>query len=331
MIRYGDAEKMPTRAFGANQNVLPVLSIGTAALGRPAYLTVDHGCDVVDASVDGMRTLAFEVLDFAYASGLRHIDTAFSYGLAEQFVAEWMDRRGMDDIFLTSKWGYSYVGGWQREIFPQEVKNLKLATYASQAPASFQRFGSRLSGYQIHSATVESGVLRDRGVLDAMRALADTGVRIGVSTSGPEQSKVIDIVVAMAAAGSVPFAFVQSTWNVLETSAAQALRRASDAGLGIIIKEALANGVLARGNRIPGHVRAVALRREVSPDAICLAAALALDCNPVVLTGPSTVRHLRDNLEAVSVELSNDELAELSARPMDPHSYWMARSALPWT
>lgn len=322
---------MPMRPFGQSGLMLPALSVGTAAVGRPAYLTLDHGRDIADPSPDGMRRLAFQVLDSAYAAGIRHIDTAHSYGRAESFVAEWIDRSGAGDVFLTSKWGYSYVGDWGFDAKPQELKDLGLATYARQAPLSFRRFGTRLSGYQIHSATIESGVLSDAEVLEAMRALADGGVLIGVSTSGPRQAEAIDEVVRLRAERRIPFGFVQATWNLFETSAQAALKRAAEAGLGVVVKEALANGLLARGSLVPARVAAAAERHAVGPDAVCLAAALALECRPVVLTGPSTAAQLRENLRAAQVELPAGELRELTVGSGEPEAYWAARAALPWT
>ncbi|MFG2543589.1 aldo/keto reductase [Streptomyces sp. NPDC048594] len=322
---------IPRRRWGATGLTLPALSVGTAAVGRPAYLTLDHGRDVTDPSLAGMRRLTFEVLDTAYASGIRHVDTAHSYGLAERFTSQWMESRGACDLFLTSKWGYSYVGDWRLETFPQEVKDLSLATFARQAPLSFRRFGDRLGGFQIHSATVDSGVLSDGAVLDAMCALADADVHIGVSTSGPRQAETVDTVVALRESGRVPFGFVQSTWNLLETSAGPALARAAAAGFGVIVKEALANGLLARGDRIPPQVVATARRHGVGPDAVCLAAALALDARPVVLTGPTTSAQLRENLKAVTLDLSAAELRDLTAAPRDPNAYWAARAGLRWT
>ena len=47
------------------------IGLGLAALGRPGYINLEHGADVADASVEGMRRAAFEVLDAAYAGGVR--------------------------------------------------------------------------------------------------------------------------------------------------------------------------------------------------------------------------------------------------------------------
>lgn len=322
---------MTNRAFGDTGIELPPLSLGTAALGRPAYLTLGHAQDITDSSVAGMRALTHEVLDASYAAGIRHVDTAHSYGLAETFISEWLETREIADIFLTSKWGYRYVGAWDSTSVPQETKELTLRRFAEQAPISFRRFGARLSGYQIHSATIESGVLSDDGILDAMGALADDGTLIGLSTSGPDQAAAVDAAIALSASGRIPFSFVQSTWNILEPSVGPALRRAAPAGFGVIVKEALANGRLTRGDAVPAHLDTIGARRGVGRDAVCLAAALALDCDPVVLAGPSALDQLTSNLEAVSLDLSREEHASLVTEPIEPHRYWAERSALPWT
>jgi len=69
------------------------------------------------------------------------------------------------------------------------------------------------------------------------------GLRIGLSVSGPRQAEVIRRALAVRVDGINPFQSVQATWNLMEPSAGPALAEAHDAGWGVIIKEALANGV----------------------------------------------------------------------------------------
>jgi aryl-alcohol dehydrogenase-like predicted oxidoreductase len=120
---------------------------------------------------------------------------------------------------------------------------------------------------------------------------------------------------------------VQATWNLLERSAGPALEAAHKEGLGVIVKEALANGRLtARGDVAP--LREWAKRYGTTPDALALAAALSQPWADVVLSGAATVDQLRSNLEALELEpgaeLDVDQLAE------DPARYWQERSGLPW-
>ena len=133
--------------------------------------------------------------------------------------------------------------------------------------------GTHLRLYQIHSATQESGVLENPQVLDRLAELRDGGLVMGVSTSGPNQAKTIRRALEVGLDGRLLFGTVQATWNLMETSAGEALAEAADAGLGVIVKESVANGRLTQRNRsITDRLRALA--PEWSPDAIAIAADL---------------------------------------------------------
>src|SRR5262245_21588136 len=66
------------------------LGLGLAALGRPVYMAAGREADLgADRSVAAMRCRCQSMLDAAYAAGVRYIDAARSYGLAEQFLNGW--------------------------------------------------------------------------------------------------------------------------------------------------------------------------------------------------------------------------------------------------
>jgi aryl-alcohol dehydrogenase-like predicted oxidoreductase len=298
------------------------LGVGLAALGRPAYINLGHGEDVADATVDGMERAAHAVLDAAYAAGVRRFDAARSYGLAEQFLGSWLRARGLgrDDVCVSSKWGYAYTGGWRIDAETHEVKDLSGAQLRRQWAETQERLGPWLRLYQIHSATVGSGVLDAVDVRAGFEEVRAAGVRIGLSVTGTGQAATIDR--ALEVGG---FDAVQATWNLHERSAEGALQRAADAGLEVYVKEALANGRLAdRG--APPALRAAAEARGTTPDALALAAALAQPWATVVLSGASTVAQLESNLAARDVVWDGglEELVEPA------EAYWSTRSALPW-
>ena len=84
------------------------IGLGTAALGRPAYITTSHGSDLSGrADKAAMEANAMEVFDFAHANGVRYFDAARSYGIAEQFLSHWSARSNPSDIVVGSKWGYT--------------------------------------------------------------------------------------------------------------------------------------------------------------------------------------------------------------------------------
>jgi aryl-alcohol dehydrogenase-like predicted oxidoreductase len=125
------------------------------------------------------------------------------------------------------------------------------------------------------------------------------------------------------------FSSVQSTWNVLETSAGEALREAHEAGLRVLLKEVLANGRLAV--QPPEAVEAIAAQHGVLPDAVALAAALSRIWADIVLIGAVSPAQLESNLAASRVSLDDRELGALADLSLPPERYWAERSALHWT
>ena len=319
------------RPLGRTGLLVTPMGLGTAALGRPGYLNLGHASDLPDRSVQGMREHAWQLLDAAYEAGIRHVDAARSYGRAEEFVAGWLEARRHQDVVVTSKWGYTYVADWRTDVDVHEVKDHTRATLDRQLAETRAALGGRLAAYQIHSATLESGVLDDEEVLAALRDLADDGVVVGLSTSGPAQAQVIRRALALAGRGAAPFRTVQATWNLLEPSAGPALQEAAAAGWGVMVKEGVANGRLTERGDAPAQLRGLARRLGLSMDALALAAALAQPFASVVLSGASTVSQLADNLRALRVDLSADDLATALGHAEDPAAYWAHRSSLPWT
>ena len=272
------------RPFAKGRLRVTPLGIGMAALGRPGYINLGHGEDYRDRrTVEDMECRAFEVLDAAWDAGVRYFDAARSYGRGEAFLGAWLRQREIaeGDAVVASKWGYTYTAGWQVQATHHEVKDHSLAVLQRQWRESRENLGVHLDLYQIHSATFDSGVLENGEVHRELARLKGKGVLIGLTLSGPRQAQVLERALTIEVDGERLFDAVQATWNLLEQSAAPALEAAHAAGLGVIIKEALANGRLTDRNRDPGFAvgrRALAdlaARFDVSMDAVALAAALA--------------------------------------------------------
>ena len=257
---------------------------------------------------------------------MRYFDAARSYGKAEAFLSSWLRGRGFgpEEVTVGSKWGYTYTGEWRIDADVHEVKDLSAATFRRQLAETRELLGDHLRLYQIHSATLDSGVLDDREVLAGLAELRSGGVFIGLTTSGPRQAETIERALEVGA-----FDAVQSTWNLLERSAGPALATAHEAGLGVIIKEALANGRLTVRGDVPALLE-LSERRAVAPDTLALAAALAQPWADVVLSGAATVEALRSNLKALGLELGERLDPELETLAEEPARYWEERAALPW-
>ena len=305
------------------------IALGLAALGRPAYINLGRVGELPpDRDVDSMRAATFAVLDDAYRDGIRNVDVARSYGLSEEFLAGWLAQRGHTDVVVSSKWGYAYVGGWRIDADVHEVKEHSAARFAQQWAETLALLGDRVRLYQVHSLTVDSPLFTDHPLVEALAELAASGVAVGFSTSGPSQADAIRRAFDLEAAGQQVFSAVQSTWNVLETSAGDALAEAHAAGKRVLVKETLANGRLAV--EAPEVVREIADAHGTGPDAVAVAAVLARSWADTAVLGPASPAQLAANLAATTLVLSTAEEASLGALAEDPQAYWRHRSSLGW-
>jgi aryl-alcohol dehydrogenase-like predicted oxidoreductase len=307
---------MERRPFGRTGLSVTPIGFGLAAVGRPGYITQGREHDLgPNRSVEVLERRSHEVLTAAYDTGIRYFDAARSYGFAERFLASWLAARRLapHDVTVGSKWGYTYVGNWRVDARVHEVKDHSLAALQRQIVESRDILDGYLDLYQVHSATLESGILDDRAVLSALNDLRASGLIIGMTVSGPRQAEVIAKALAVEVDGINPFQSVQATWNILERSSGPALAEAHAAGWGVIIKEALANGRLA------------------SHDRVAIAAVLANPWVDVVLSGAVTADQIISNAGALADHLSEAELADLARLAEPPDQYWPERSKLPWT
>lgn len=307
------------------------LGLGLAAVARPGYINLGRDHDLGEnRSVDTLRTRTHELLDAAHAQGVRYFDVARSYGRSEEFLADWLNARpDIDDIVIGSKWGYTYTAGWTTDAEQHEVKDHSLRTYDRQRAETAELLGDRLDLYQIHSVTPESPALSDKELHARLAQAAAEGLTIGFSTSGPAQADTVRAALAVTVDGEPLFRTVQSTYNVLETSAGPALAEAHEAGLTVIVKEGMANGRLAAG-QAPEAVRAIAEETGLGADAVALALVLRQSWAGVVLSGAATVGQLASNLHAAVVDLDEEQLSRLAALAEEPHAYWDRRGQLPW-
>lgn len=315
--------------------------LGLAALGRPSYINLsDHTDNAPLPSKTALKLRAHGVLDAAWQAGVRHFDTARSYGLGEAFLAEWLSNNPQKAAALTvsSKWGYTYVADWNPQAEVHEVKEHSLENLCRQFEESNTLLGQHLNIYLIHSATLESGVLNKQDVLSKMAALKESGLSVGLSVSGHQQTDILEQALAIETDGQRLFTVVQATYNVLERSVEQTLREAHEAGTFVMVKEALANGRLVERQtpmanneaRTQAALKSLANQFQTSVDALCLALVAHRPFVDIVLSGAANLAHLESNLEAAKMSLPEDIFHELDNLQQPAKQYWDYRSQLPW-
>ena len=331
---------MQKRELGRTGLTVTRLGLGLAALGRPGYINLGHAEDLGrDYEVAAMEAHAHAVLDAAYAGGIRYFDAARSYGKAEEFLGHWLVARGLtpEEVTVGSKWGYTYTADWQVDAGVHEVKEHSLEVLERQWVETLGNLGeTHLDLYQIHSATFKSGVLENEPVLAKLAQLKETGIAIGLTVSGPKQAEVVQRAIPLIVDGVRLFDSVQATWNLLERSAGPALEEAAAAGMGVIVKEALANGRLTPRNEEDGFAKQSARlaqeaqRLNTTVDALAMAAVLVQPWATVVLSGAATVDHIMSNLHALDVAWDDEAEAVLAFLKEPAEAYWSRRDELEW-
>jgi aryl-alcohol dehydrogenase-like predicted oxidoreductase len=325
--------------FGNTRLSVTPIGLGLAALGRPGYINIGHAEDLQEEyAVEEMEERTHIVLDAAWAAGVRYFDAARSYGRAEAFLGSWLTSRSIPStsVVVGSKWGYTYTAGWQVEADKHEVKDHSLSVLTRQIQESRNILGNYLNIYQVHSATRDSGILENMEVLKFLAELRNQGLIIGLSLSGPNQADTLLAAMELEFDGDPLFRSVQATWNLLSTDAGPALADAHQAGMGVIIKEALANGRLTDRNDEPAFeskkelLSKVAEELNTTIDALALSAAIAQPWSDVVLSGAARADHLLSNLKATDIEWNMELEQQFAPIVESPQTYWDIRSNLEW-
>jgi aryl-alcohol dehydrogenase-like predicted oxidoreductase len=333
------ASGLGLRSLGTTGLIVSPIGLGLAALGRPGYINLGHADDLERSiGVAAMAARTHRVLDAALAAGIRYFDAARSYGRAEQFLGTWLRSREIDpaEVTVGSKWGYTYTADWQVDVEVHEVKQHSLDVLQRQYEETQSHLQGQLDLYQIHSATLASGVLENRAVLAELARIKADGIAIGLTVSGPQQAEVLELALGVQIDGQDLFDTAQVTWNLLERSTGAVLAAAYNRGMGIIVKEALANGRLTEKNDGPTFagkmqlLREQARRLDTTVDALALAAVLAQPWAGVVLSGAARVDHLHSNVNATKVRWDEEVASVLAGLVEAPEVYWEKRRQLDW-
>ncbi len=240
---------------------------------------------------------AVRVLRRAVELGVNFFDTADSYG---PVIAEPLLKKALhpyrDDIVIATKAGLTRQGPgvWTPVGRPAYLRQ--------QAELSLRHLGVEQIGlFQLHRIDPEVPLADQVGEL---KLLQDEGkiAHIGLSEVDVDQLK--------EARQTADIATVQNLYNLGNRSAEDLLDFAEVQGIGFIPWFPLATGQLAKPG---GPLEKLAEKHSASASQLALA--WLLHRSPVMLPipGTSTVAHVEDNIAAAGIELSKDELQELTA------------------
>jgi aryl-alcohol dehydrogenase-like predicted oxidoreductase len=251
------------------------------------------GESIIGAPED--EAAAREVLREAIDLGVDFIDTADSYGpgTSERLIREAL--HPYEDAFIATKGGTlrNQHGDWIPRGDPDHLRNACLA--------SIDRLGvERIDLYQLHSPDPDTDF---EASVTTLAELKDDGLisAVGLSNVSVEQ--------LATARDHVDVATVQNEYNLANREHADVLDACEDAGIGFIPYFPIGAGDLGEKAAV---IDEVAERHDSSRYQVALAWLLGHSDVTIPIPGTSSVDHLRENVAASELALSEDELARLS-------------------
>jgi pyridoxine 4-dehydrogenase len=228
--------------------------------------------------------------------GVNFIDTADSYGpdVSEQLIREAL--LPYTDLLIATKAGLRRSGPdrWNPDGRPEYLRQ--------RLQKSLQNLGvEQISLWQLHR--VDPNVPRDEQ-FDAVRSMQAEGL---IRFAGLSEVSVDDI---QAASKYFKVATVQNRYNLTDRASEDVLEYCEKHGIGFIPWYPLAAGSLTQTG---SPLQKMAADRGVSAGQIALA--WLLKRSPVILPIPGTSKrtHLRENVAAAAISLSDREFAALEA------------------
>ncbi|MFT4297502.1 MAG: aldo/keto reductase [Micropruina sp.] len=310
--------QIPTRTLGSADAALTVSALGLGCMGMSEfYGTPDH---------DGGLTTIRRALDL----GVSFLDTADMYGpfTNEKLVGEAIHGRRAE-IQLATKFGNERLPDGTRLGVNGRPEYVRAA-----CDASLQRLGvDHIDLYYQHRVDFTVPIEETVG---AMRGLVEAGkVRfLGLSEAAPETIRRAHAVHSITA--------VQTEYSLFTRDVEDAvLPTLRELGIGLVPYSPLGRGLLtgavssaslASGDsrstayfprfqgealeanlRLVDRVRALAAERDCTPGQLALAWVLAQGDDIVPIPGTKRVRYLEENVGALAVSLTPDDVAALTA------------------
>jgi aryl-alcohol dehydrogenase-like predicted oxidoreductase len=217
------------------------------------------------------------------------IDTAHLYtdGESEKTIGRALSstRSGVSDVIVATKGGYGDAGRGKPEVLRKEIEG-SLASLGVD----------RIALYYLHRVDPKTPIEESLG---AIKEYVDRGAieHVGISK--------VDIPLIDRARKVLPIAAVQNEYNLAE--------RTYDAVVDYCAREGIAFvPYYPLGADAGRALRETAKRHQATPHQVMLAGLLRRSPTMLPIPGTLSLEHLRENLGALSIELSEAEFNELA-------------------
>jgi aryl-alcohol dehydrogenase-like predicted oxidoreductase len=319
---------MEHRQFGRSGLRITALSLGAMTFGEAQGFMKGVGSDDAEAR---------RVLDAALDAGIDTVDTANTYseGRSEELLGQWLKGR-RQRVVLATKCRFPTTSG-TAPMHPNEF-GLSRKSIIWNCEQSLRRLQTDfIDLYQVH--------MQDRSVPieETLRALDDL-VREGkaryVGCSNYTGYRLAESLWAADRRGTARYEGIQLQWSLAARDAERELIPAARAfGLGVLVWSPLGRGFLSGkyrkgqppppGTRLESWkdtwamtatdqnwrtldvVEAVARRHDATPASVSLAWLLGKPEVSSIIIGARNVHQLQDNLRALNVKLTPQDVKEL--------------------
>ncbi|WP_295127500.1 aldo/keto reductase [uncultured Chitinophaga sp.] len=241
------------------------------------------------------RENAKKVLQEAVTAGVNFIDTAEAYGpkTNESLIAEALYPYKSDLVIATK-------GGFDRPGPNRWVPNGTPAHIAENINGSLQRLKQeRIDLWQLHR--FDPNVPVEETLAPVAEAVKAGKIRyVGLSEVNVEQIE--------RARKIVPIVSVQNLYNLGNRQWEEVLDYTTEQDLAFIPWYPLASGPHTLAEKIAG----IAAKHNATTAQIALAWLLKRAANILLIPGTSSVAHLKENVAAANIELSEEEFEALS-------------------
>jgi aryl-alcohol dehydrogenase-like predicted oxidoreductase len=320
---------MELRRLGQSGLKVSALSLGAMTFGDSQ--TFMKGVTSTDEE-------ARRVFDRAVDAGVNLVDTANVYneGKSEEMTGEWIKGK-RDRVLLATKCRFPIGFGMTRQPSPHEY-GLSRKAILDSCEGSLRRLKTDVIDlYQVH---MQDGSVPIEETLRALDDLVTQGKVRYIGCSNYTGYRLTESLWVADKRNTHRFESIQLQWSLAVRAAERELIPAARAfGLGTLIWSPLARGFLSgkykRGQAPPPGTRLetwqdsykafdndatwnvvdvlgrVAKRRETTHAAVALAWLLAKPETTSIIVGARTVAQLDENLNALSVKLSPEDVKEL--------------------
>ncbi len=286
------------------QSNLPATAAGTFTMAEDLTVTrIGYGAmQLAGPRVFGPpadRDAAVAVLREVVALGITHIDTSDFYGphVTNQIIKEALHPYP-DSLHIVTKIGWlrDAEGGWFQALAPEQLRQAVFDNLDHLGLDALDVVNLRVGGV---------GGLTPGSVAEPFTVLVQLQQEglvkhLGLSNATAEQ---------IAEAQSIaPIVCVQNLYNLAHRIDDDLIDSLAAQGIAYVPYFPLGGFSPLQSDKL----RSVATRLDATPMAVALAWLLQRSPNILLIPGTSSVAHLRDNVTAAALTLSEDDLAELN-------------------